>query len=162
MISFSVENADLKNSLNNLPLNILGNFKSVDLHENAGKNILVKIGEVIGTQVQMYQEKKRVLPISLDYPHALDRIITFTVPDGYKIKNPDDIVLNVTDKNESGKETMGFISSYKTQGKELIITIHEFYKSIYYDVNKIDEFSKVINAAADFNKVTLVLEKISN
>lgn len=162
VISFSVENADLKNSLNNLPLNILGNFKSVDLHENAGKNILVKIGEVIGTQVQMYQEKKRVLPISLDYPHALDRIITFTIPDGYKIKNPDDIVLNVTDKNGSGKETMGFISGYKIQGKELIITIHEFYKSIYYDVNKIDEFSKVINAAADFNKVTLVLEKISN
>ncbi|MEO5968272.1 MAG: hypothetical protein ABIP68_09275, partial [Ferruginibacter sp.] len=159
VISFSVENSEMTNAVKNLPLNIIGYMKSVDLQENAGKNILVKIGEVIGTQVQMYQEKKRVLPISIEYPHALDRVITFTIPDGYKVKNLDDINLNVTDKDGSGKETMGFISSYKLNGKILVITVHEFYKSVYYDVNKIDIFTKVINAAADFNKLTLILAK---
>ena len=47
----------------NLPLNIHGTIKAVDLIETAGKNILIKIGEVIGTQAQMYQENKRKMRV---------------------------------------------------------------------------------------------------
>ena len=155
-----VENKEMLSGYKNLPLNIYGTIKTVDLIETAGKNILIKIGEVIGTQAQMYQENKRKLPIILSYPHALDRTIRFTVPKGYRIKNAKDLAIHVTDKNASGTETMGFTSTYTLNGQELTINLHEFYKSIYYDINMIDVFKNVINAAADFNKVVLVLEKI--
>ncbi len=155
-----VENKEMLSGYKNLPLNIHGTIKAVDLIETAGKNILIKIGEVIGTQAQMYQENKRKLPIMLSYPHALDRTIRFTIPNGYRIKNAKDLAIHVTDKNSSGVETMGFVSTYSLNGQELTVNLHEFYKSIYYDISMIDIFKNVINAAADFNKVVLVLEKI--
>lgn len=155
-----VENKEMLAGYKNLPLNIYGTIKTVELIESAGKNILVKIGEVIGTQAQMYQENKRKLPIMLSYPHALDRTIRFTIPAGYRIKNVKDLAFNVTDKNSSGVETMGFISTYTINGQELTVNLHEFYKSIYYEISMIDIFKNVINAAADFNKVVLILEKI--
>ncbi len=158
--NIKVENKEMLSGFKNLPLNIYGTIKTVEIMENAGKNILVKIGEVIGTQAQMYQENKRKLPIMLSYPHALDRTIRFTIPNGYRIKNANDLTFNVTDKNSSGIETMGFISNYSLKEQELTVNLHEFYKSIYYHINMIDIFKNVINAAADFNKVVLVLEKI--
>jgi hypothetical protein len=66
--------------------------------------------------------------------------------------------MNITDKN-SGTETMGFVSTYTLNGNELKIKLHEFYKQIAYPVTMIDEFKKVINASADFNKIVLILEK---
>lgn len=66
--------------------------------------------------------------------------------------------MNVTDK-DSGKETMGFISSYKLNGNELKVKIHEFYSVTDYPISMFEAFKKVINASADFNKVVLVLEK---
>ena len=150
------ENAAMTDAARNLPLNIIGDIKSANLLEKAGNNILVKIGEVIGTQEQMYQEKERQLPIQIQYPHALDRLIVFDLPKGYRIKNLDDLNFDVTDPSK----TMGFVSSYKQDGQKLTIQLHEYYKSIHYPVDQIEIFRKVINAAADFNKVTLVLEKI--
>ncbi len=34
------------------------------------------------------------------------------------------------------------------------------YKKMYYPINQFEDFKKVINASADFNKVVLVLEKM--
>lgn len=150
------ENAAMTDGAKNLPLNIIGEIKSADILEKAGNSLLVKIGDVIGTQAQMYQEKKRQLPIQIQYPHALDRKIVFDLPEGYRLKNADDLKFNVTD----GAKSMGFISSYKTEGRQLIVELHEFYKGLHYPVEEIEIFKKVINAAADFNKVVLVLEKI--
>ena len=154
--NIKVENAALLDGSKNLPLNIIGDISSAELTEKAGNKILLKIGEVIGTQEEMYQEKKRQLPVLIQYPHALDRVIGFTIPAGYRIKNLDDLNMHTTDKGE----TMGFISSYTLKGAELVINIHEFYKEINYPVSMFEEFRKVVNASADFNKVVLVLEKI--
>jgi hypothetical protein len=56
---------------------------------------------------------------------------------------------------------MGFVSSYEQNGNTLKITIKENYNSIFYPVQQYEEFKKVINASADFNKVVLVLDKAS-
>ncbi len=71
--------------------------------EKAGNKILVKIGEIIGPQVEMYQEKPRQFDMDVNYPHTLDRTIEFTIPDGYKVKNLNDLVINKVykDNNES-------------------------------------------------------------
>lgn len=156
--NIKVENAAMTDGFLNKPLTIEGDITSAELLEIAGKRLLVKIGDVIGPQEQMYQEKPRQLPLIIQYPHALDREITFIIPDGYQIKNVADLDMNITDKN-TGKETMGFISTYKLTGNELKIKLHEFYKQTDYPVTMIEDFKKVINASADFNKIVLILEK---
>jgi hypothetical protein len=156
--NISVHNAAFTDGLLKKPLIIEGDIASAELTEVAGGRILVKLGEVIGPQAEMYQEKARQLPISIQYPHVLDRDIAFTIPEGYQIKNLADIEMNVTDKN-TGKETMGFVSSYKLTGNQLTVKVHEFYSVTDYPVSMFDQFKKIINASADFNKVVLVLEK---
>lgn len=156
--NIKADNTAFADGLSKKPLTITADITTGNLVETAGKKLLIKIGEVIGPQEQMYQEKPRQLPISIEYPHALDRDISFTIPDGYQVKNLSDLNMNVTDK-ESGKETMGFVSSYTLTGNVLHIKVHEFYGQTDYPLGQFEIFKKVINASADFNKVTLVLEK---
>jgi hypothetical protein len=127
--------------------------------EKAGPKYLFKLGDVIGRQVEMYQEKERKLPIDIAYPHTLYRTITLNIPDGYKVSNPESIKMMVEHKSPSGEQTMAFISDYKMDGKKMLITVKEFYNQVHYPASDIEIFKKVINAAADFNKVVLVLEK---
>ncbi len=106
----------------------------------------------------MYQEKPRQLPIEIDYPHVLERIIKVYIPKGYTVKNLNDINISIVHK-DGDDLTMGFVSSYKLEGDVINITVLETYKNLNYPMDQFEEFKKVINAAADFNKVVLVLEK---
>lgn len=153
--NIKVENSAMTDGSKNLPLNIIGDITTDELIEKAGNKILLKVGDVIGQQEQLYQEKKRTLPVLIQYPHNLDRTITFTIPEGYQIKNLNDINFSQNDEDK----TMGFNSSYTLNGNQLVINIHEYYKVVSYPLSKFEEYRKIVNASADFNKVTLVLEK---
>lgn len=153
--NIKIENSAMTDGSKDLPLNIIADISTAALTEKAGDKFLIKIGDVIGPQEQLYQEKKRQLPILIQYPHALDRVINFTIPKGYMITNLYDINIENTDK----EKTMGFISSYTLKDSLLTIKIHEYYKQVNYPVSSFEPFRKVINASADFNKVVLVLEK---
>jgi Domain of Unknown Function with PDB structure (DUF3857) len=156
--NIKLEGGTYLNDNSRKPVILEGDITTADLIEVAGKKLLIKVGEVIGPQVQMYQEKERQLPLSMNYPNIQDRTITLVIPDGYVIKNLSDLDMNVTDK-ASGKETMGFISTHKLVGNNLEIKLHEFYSTTDYPASYLEPFTKVINASADFNKVVLVLEK---
>jgi hypothetical protein len=52
-----------------------------------------------------------------------------------------------------------FVSNYTLEGQTLTVTINEYYKQLYAPLERYEDYRKVVNAAADFNKVTLVLEK---
>jgi hypothetical protein len=154
-----IENSKLTDCFtNDKPLIIGADIKSTELIENAGSKILLKIGEIIGPQVEMYQEKPRQLPIELDYPHVLNRTVTITIPDGYAVKNINDLNADVSFK-ENDKVTMGFVSSFKQTGNVIELEIDETYRLVNYPKEQFENFKKVINASADFNKVVLVLEK---
>jgi hypothetical protein len=153
--NIKVENSAMTDGSKNLPLNIIGDITTDELIEKAGTKILLKVGDIIGQQEQLYQEKKRTLPVLIQYPHNLDRLITFTIPDGYQIKNLNDI--NITQNDD--EKTMGFNSSYTLNGNQLVIKIHEYYKVVSYPLSQFEAYRKVVNASADFNKVILVLEK---
>jgi hypothetical protein len=60
---------------------------------------------------------------------------------------------------EAGKRTMAFTSSYKLEGNVVKISVSEYYTNIVYPLSIFEDFRKVINAAADFNKIALVFEK---
>jgi hypothetical protein len=153
-----VENTALTDYFDNKPLIISADIKSTELLENAGNKILLKIGEVIGPQEQMYQEKPRRLPVELPFPHVLQRTIRLNIPEGYKIKNLKDAEFDI--KHAEGNEvTMGFTSTTEQDGQHVEIKIMEIYKNVTYPLSQFEEFKKVINASADFNKVVLVLER---
>lgn len=155
--NIKVENTALTDCSDNKPLIISADIKTTELSENAGKKILLKIGEVIGPQVQMYQEKTRQLPVELQFPNMQQRTITLHIPEGYEAKNLNDINMSVSPKNNA----IGFKSSYTQTGNTINITVNEFYKNVKYPIEDFEDFQKVVNAAADFNKIVLVLDKKS-
>ncbi|HYV90625.1 MAG TPA: DUF3857 domain-containing protein [Chitinophagales bacterium] len=128
------------------------------LIEKAGNKVLFKIGNVLGTQEEMYSEEKRENPIENEFNRGFYREITFTIPDGYQIKNLDALKLNV-DMKEGNDTPCYFHASYTTQGNTVKVIIDEVYKKVRFPATEFEEFKKVINAAADYNKVVLILEK---
>jgi hypothetical protein len=127
--------------------------------ERAGKKYLFKIGELIGPQVEMYNEGPRQYPIDMGNAHSYHRVLKIKIPVGYKISGGlETIARSITDGQ--AKPQMGFVSSYKLEKDVLTVTADEFYQQTQLPVSVYDNFQKVINAAADFNKVTLVIEKL--
>jgi hypothetical protein len=133
-------------------------LQTKSLIEEAGEDLLIKIGETIGQQSELYQENQRVLPITIGILHDYYRIIKFTIPKGYKVDNLKDLNMHVEMKT-NGKT--GCIFTSEASLKDNIITIEskEYYLESSYPASRYDEFRKVINAAADFNKKILLLRK---
>ncbi len=157
MLSFSAENIDEEDIMVN-PMILSGKVKANSLLEKAGPNYIFKIGLSIGSQVEMYQEKKRVLPIENSYNHMYDRRLEFEFPEGYTIKNPKDLNMDIFYEVD-GERRMTFTSTYTLEGNLLKVKVIEYYRDISYPLETHANFIKVINAAADFNKIVLVLEK---
>jgi len=155
--SISLEDDGMKNvGKKNVKADI--KYHSGDLVQNAGDKILYKVGNLIGKQDEIYTDQQRTLPIELRYKRYYTRYITLLIPEDYTISNPE--ILNLDHRLEEKGETVAlFSSSYKMDGNKLIIENNEHYSKIEYSLKEFEEFRKVYNAAADFNKLTLVLEK---
>lgn len=151
---------DYANENINEPLVLHVKTATDGLIEQAGNKLLVKIGMAIGPQTELYQEKPRQNPISIPYPQDEERILNFTIPDGYTITNPNDLKINQT-YSEDGDLSMGFVSDYEIKGNVLKVHIVEQYRKTAYPISVFGDFRRVIDASADFNKVVLVLQKKS-
>jgi hypothetical protein len=138
------------------PYKINLTFDGKDMIQKAGGNYLFSVGQTIGRQMEFYQENKRMLPIEIDYPHLYTRKIKIILPDGATIKNLDKFVMNFkTDLN--GKAEAGFTSNYVQNKNEVTIENTEFYNIINYPLSSFDQYKAVINAAADFNKIVVIV-----
>ena len=158
ILSSSMENRAFEDGNTRKPFILNIKVRSGDLLEKAGNKVLLKIGLVIGPQVEMYQEKERQLPMTMEYPHFEHRLIELTIPDGYQVRNPDDLRLKQI-YTENGSQTMGFVSDYTLKGNLLTIDIMEDYRKTSYPISQYEDFRKIINTSSDFNKVVLILEK---
>jgi len=126
--------------------------------EKAGNKYIFKVGELIGPQQEMYQKKKRTQPVENDFKRSYHREINITIPGGYQFTNLSDI--NIHNQYSKDDETLlEFKSSYKLKGNILTIISDEYYKMIEVPVEAYEPYRKVINSAADFNKIALVLVK---
>lgn len=131
-------------------------FDGKEMIQKAGKNYLFSVGQTIGKQMEFYQKNKRMLPIEIQYPHYYTRKIKILLPDGATIKNLDKFVMNFkTDLN--GKTEAAFISNFAQKKNEVTIENTEFYNIINYPLSSFDQYKAVINAAADFNKIVVIL-----
>tara|TARA_B100000787_G_scaffold169014_1_gene159048 strand:- start:2312 stop:4279 length:1968 start_codon:yes stop_codon:yes gene_type:complete len=139
------------------PLQFIVDFTTETFVEKAGRKYLFKLGDLIGQQVQLYQEKERVLPLEEQFHRSYFRTLTINIPEGYKITNLDDINIdNSYAKND--KELFSFKSSYQLKGSTLTVTADEHYRENIITVAMYEEYRTVINSAADFNKLVLLLE----
>ena len=152
VINDSPENIGLNPMIWNL--DIIAN----SLVENAGNDIIVKIGETISTQAELYQATTRKLPIKISVLHNYYRKIIFNIPAGYEVTNPTDLNMHV-EMNTNGKTGCIFTSEAEVINNQLIIISKEYYCDPEYPVSRYEEFRNVINASADFNKKTIVLKK---
>jgi hypothetical protein len=155
---YSIENTGIEN-LAIKPMVVKATSSTSTIINRAGNKYLFKIGELIGPQVEMYQDEERKFDVENDFNRSYYRELTFVLPEGYKVSNLDALKMKV-ELLENNKPTCYFTSEYETKdGKTYKVKVHEDYKSIYYPKERFQEYRKVINAAADFNKIVLVIEK---
>ena len=142
-----------------LPIVSKGVLKSDKFFEKAGENYLFKVGELIGPQAEMYSEVERKLPIEEYFARHYERTIIFTVPDGYEIKNLEKLNIHEFYKNEDNKVIMEFKSDYTVEGNKITVSSIEYYEDIVFPLEIYKDYQRVINAAADFNKVVVIFDK---
>ncbi len=157
ILSKEISNTGIANfGINPLIVNM--KIKNEGFVSKAGNKFLVNIGNMIGPQAEMYQDKERKMPVENDFNRTYLRTITMPIPTGYKATNLEKLKFDVFLEND-GKKTAGFYSDYKIEGGKVVVSVKEYYAQIAYPLADYEKFRKVINAAADFNKVAVVLEK---
>ena len=74
------------------------------------------------------------------------------------MKNLDKFTMDFKN-NVNGKTEAAFISKYTQKGDEITVDNIEYYNIVNYPLAKFDEYKAVINAAADFNKIVIIVTK---
>ncbi|MGV3458867.1 MAG: DUF3857 domain-containing protein [Flavobacterium sp.] len=133
-------------------------FEGKDLVRKAGDNYLFSVGQTIGKQMELYQEHKRVLPVEINYPHLYTRKITLILPEGATVKNLEKFNMNNT-ADVNGKTEASFVSKYEKKGNTIVVENTEFYNVLHYPLANFEAYRAVVNAAADFNKIVVVVNK---
>jgi hypothetical protein len=140
------------------PFVVEGRFKTSSYIENAGNVVLFKVGELIGPQSELYQEKKRELDVVNSFNRGYLRKIQVELPKNHQVENLESLKIHKEVKD--GEQLIYlFESDYTLTENILEIKIDEYYDRISYPKENFEEFRKVINAAADFNKVVLVISQ---
>jgi hypothetical protein len=134
-------------------------YGATSLIEKAGEDYLVSVGKVIGKQSELYQEKQRQTDIAFQATSKYTHEIVVMIPRGYECSGLESIKINNEVKNEN-EVLMRFDSDYTLEAGKLIIRATEFYKVVDLPKEKYEDFRKVVNSAADFNKIVVVLHPI--
>ena len=162
IIEYSIINKDIYQPIYNNPLIVKSTISSESVlksdnktSKRRNKRYVFNLGRVIGTQSELYSNRKRINPIEIRYPNYYDYKISVKIPRGYKVEGVKNININ-ENYISNGEIVAKFESNYVIEGNKLNISIEEFYKSLNYSRSKYNDFRKVINAAADFNKLDIV------
>lgn len=129
-----------------------------NLIDQAGDKYLFKVGKLIGRQVELYSETERKLPVNDSYKRQFTRKMVINIPEGFYVKNIEDLKV-YADYKIDGKTKLLFDSQYSQDNNVITININEYYDQISYELDEYESYRKVVNSAADFEKVVLVLEK---
>tara|TARA_A100001011_G_scaffold400651_1_gene517208 strand:+ start:42945 stop:44873 length:1929 start_codon:yes stop_codon:yes gene_type:complete len=144
----------------NIPLIINSSIETFDLIKENQKNMYsFEVGKLIGLQSNLFDETSRVNDIEINFPNEYEYRIRIRIPKGFEPMGISS--LNMTSKYSavSGEIIAYFHSRASIEGKFLQIEISEYYRSLYYDKSKYDDFSNVINTAANFYEKTIDISK---
>jgi len=95
--------------------------------------------------------------LEAEFNRSYYRTIKIHIPEGYQISNLEDIIIK-NSYTTKDKELFIFNSYYTLEGNVLTVTADEHYRETFVAPEIFEAYRTVINSAADFNKVTLVLE----
>ncbi|MFM7431231.1 MAG: hypothetical protein ACKO1F_15210, partial [Flammeovirgaceae bacterium] len=122
--------------------------------KRAGPNYLVEIGKFIEEQTSIGEEEKnRKFNVYFPVARSFDYEINFTIPADYSLTGVEK--LNTKVDNEVGS----FVSSAKVDGTKLVVTATKTYKTNYTKRENWDKVVSFVQAASDFTKMQVVLEK---
>lgn len=165
IVKYTITNEGLENFYTYKPLEITATVNTNRFVEKGGYRYLLRIGDIIGAHDEQYDDKKRVMPVDLDYPQSAAYTITVNIPKGYKIMNQGDLKMHADYVDRDLKAVISFNSDCvlrrdRKNGDKLIITVTESYPKMHFPVTEYNRYRSVVNAAADFNKVALVMTRI--
>lgn len=141
------------------PFIIKMDYSSEELIEKAGTKYIFHIGDLIGPQSQLYKDTlPRLSWVENEFNRGYVHKLVLEIPEGYKVSNPDAVNFDVK-LGPDNDEITRFHSWYTIEGNRMIVEVKEMYGTIRHPKEYFEAFRKVINAAADFNKVVLYLEK---
>ena len=143
----------------NKPFIVEGQMESAALLDKAGPRYLFKIGTLLGPQTELYQKEERQFDVENDNNHRYLRTIRFDVPAGYAVRNLKDLNVDVKAGPDAAKPEFDFRSSYVQNGQTVTVTVSENYRQLRWPKSDFEAFRAVVNAAANWNKVVLVLDK---
>ncbi len=135
---------------------VFGKVKSESMVQQAGQDILLSIGKVIGKQMELYEEKNRTNDVIFYSYKRYLHTITFNIPEGYECTGLDQLDHQYIVEKE-GDTLMQFISTYRQEGNKLTIEVVEDYNVLELDNTMYSDYREVVNSAANFNKIVLVL-----
>lgn len=141
------------------PLTFRGTVTTPLYTSRAGDDLILKVGELIGPQMEMYQEKERVLPVDEGFNRYYDRRIRITVPKGWNVEDLSPLMIHKTLEFD-GKMQAEFKSTATLQDGQVLVEATEYYRSTHVPLEKFEDYRAVINAAADFNKRALLLHPV--
>ncbi len=135
-------------------------FNAEELVQKSGETYLFKLGALIGPQMEIYNDlRPRQLNVAFQYARKYHRELMVQIPLGYQIQNLNDIKMQHYYTDSTGVKLFGFESNYSIEGEWLKVIVDEWYEGIEYDKSVWNSYRDVINAAANFNKINLVLKK---
>lgn len=137
------------------PLILKTTVSSLKFTEKAADKIIFKVGELIGAQSELYNDKPREHAVESSFNREYIRKIEVALPQDYDVSNLEKLAFDVA--LEDG--TAFFKSSYKVENNVLIIEVSEIYSRINFSLEEFEDYKRVVNAAADFNKVVIYLTK---
>jgi hypothetical protein len=133
------------------------NYSLKKLVNKAGRNYLLDVGKLIGTQIKLEEKelKKRDNDIWIPYARTIANNVTIVLPNGYTAEGWQD--MNMQIDNESG----AFVATAKLDGSKLLIATKKIYKKNFDKKELWSNYVAFLEAAYKFTQTKIVLKKQS-
>ena len=158
--NYNIKNFNNSNNSFNTPLKINSTITTTELIEEVDGLVYLKVGKVIGLQSNLFDDKKRINEIEINFPNSYEYEIDIEIPNGYRVSDYSELNKSKEFISVDGSISAKFDSKVTLNNNKIYIVIEEFYKNLRYDKGRYQEFREVINAAAKFYESTVILEEI--
>jgi hypothetical protein len=125
------------------------------LVKNAGENLILEIGRLIGQQWEPDErDEKRNMDAYLPTAIRLNYHIGIEIPEGYAVEGLEAL------SSEYSNDYGGFHSDYKLEGNKLFVSASKIYEKPYISLDKWNEIVLIAKKTNDFQAKTVILKKI--
>jgi hypothetical protein len=130
-------------------------FTLKKLISKAGKNYIIEIGKITGSQIKLEPSElaARQTDIWINYARTFENNISLTIPAGYTVDGLQELNYNID--NESG----AFISTASVDGDKLVINTKKIYKKSFDKKELWPNYIAFLEPAYKLSQAKIVLKK---